>query len=130
MRKFRILIIFAVAIAAISVVCLTIGIVFLFSAGHQKPIVFSDSDLIPVRIEVPVESNAFGTLLKATNALYWPKSLERKLDHLSDDSHWDDALAADVLEKNRRCLDLFDEANRREWSRHKTEESAAWVCFW
>lgn len=113
MRKIRILIIFALAMAVISVVCLTIGIVLWFSADHKETSTFNDSDLIPVRVEVPVESNAFWTLIKATNALYWPESQERELNHLSDNRDWDDALAGEVLEKNHRCLDLFDEAMRQ-----------------
>jgi hypothetical protein len=49
-------------------------------------------------------------LLKATSELYWPKSLENKLGDLSDNTNWDDSLAADVLKKNQTCLDLFDES--------------------
>lgn len=113
MRKFRILIILALAMGGIFMVCLTIAIVLWFSAGHEDTSAFNDSDLIPVRVEVPRGSNAFWTLIKATNALYWPEAQERKLDHLSDNRHWDGALAAKELEKNRRCLDLFDEAMRQ-----------------
>jgi hypothetical protein len=71
---------------------------------------FHDSDLIFPRIFVSVESNAFWTLLKATNELYWPKSLENKFVDLSSNTNWDDSLAADVLKKNQTCLDLFDES--------------------
>jgi hypothetical protein len=113
MGKFRSLIIFAVSIAVMLVVCLTVTIVFSSLAKRHQSKIFNDSDLIPVRFDVPVESNAFWTLLKATNELYWPEKLEHKLADLSDDTNWNDSLAADVLEKNRGCLDLFDEAMRQ-----------------
>lgn len=113
MGKFRTLIIFAVSVAAMLVVCLTVAIVFSSLARRHQLKTFNDSDLIPVRVEVPIESNAFWTLAKATNELYWPESLGRKLNDLSDNTNWDDALAAEVLKKNRHCLDLFDEAIRQ-----------------
>jgi len=113
MGKFKILIILAVSIAVILAVCLTVVVVFSSLAGRQKSNAFNDSDLIPTRVEVTLESNAFWTLLKATNELYWPESSGRKLDDLSDDTNWDDSLAADVLEKNHDCLNLFDEAMRQ-----------------
>lgn len=71
---------------------------------------FSDSDFIFSRPEIPVKCNAFWTLLKATNALYWPDRQWVKLDDLSNNTNWDDSLAASVLEKNRACLNLFDKA--------------------
>lgn len=113
MGKFRNLIIFAISIAVMLVVCLTVAVVFSALARRHQPKAFNDSDLIPARVEVPVESNAFWTLLKATNELYWPQKLEHKLDDLSDNTNWDNSLAADVLEKNHNCLDLFDEAMRQ-----------------
>ena len=113
MRKFKILILLAASIAAILVVCLTVYLVFSSLANRRQLKAFNDTDLIPVRLEVPVASNAFWTLLKATNELYWPESFGRKLDDLSKDTNWDDSLAADVLKKNRRCLDLFNEAMRQ-----------------
>lgn len=113
MGKYRNLIVFAAAIAASLVVCLTVYVVFSSLATRHRANAFNDSDLIPVRVEVPVESNAFQTLLKATNELYWPGKLDKKLDDLSDNTNWDDSLAADVLAKNRNCLSLFDEAMRQ-----------------
>jgi len=94
------------------VLLLVFIVVFLISRSRQKS-AFNDSDLIFSRIEVPVESNAFWTLLKATNELYWPDRLEHKLGDLSDNTNWDDSLAADVLNKNRAFLDLFDESFRQ-----------------
>jgi hypothetical protein len=84
MGKFKILIILAVSIAVILAVCLTVAVVFSSLAGRQKSNAFNDSDLISVRFEVPVESNAFWTLLKATNELYWPEKLDNKLNDLSN----------------------------------------------
>jgi hypothetical protein len=81
---------------------------FLISRCRQKA-AFHDSDLIFSRPDVSVESNAFWTLLKATNELYWPKSPENKLVDISNNTNWDDSLAVDVLKKNQACLDLFDE---------------------
>ena len=63
-----------------------------------------------MRTEVPVESNAFWTLLQATNELYSPGSLESRLRDLSNNTNWDDSLAAEVLEKNHAGLDLFDKS--------------------
>ena len=74
---------------------------------------FKDSGLIFIRPQIPAESNAFYTLLKATNELYWPKKLESKLDDLSDNTNWDDSLAIKVLETNQTCLSSFDEAMRQ-----------------
>jgi hypothetical protein len=110
MGKFKILIILAVCVVVILVVGLAVVVVYSSSAEHRRSRTFNDSDLIPARVEVPVESNAFWTLSKATNELYWPERLSHRLDDLSKNTNWDDSLAADVLEKNRRCLNLFDEA--------------------
>lgn len=71
---------------------------------------FDDSDLAYTPPAIPVESNAYDTLLKATNELYWPEPQERKLEDLSNNTNWDDAYATDILEKNRACLDLFHQA--------------------
>src|SRR5450432_3369465 len=94
---------------AIFVLLLVLLAVFLISRSRQKA-AFHDSDLFFSRADVSVESNAFWTLLKATSELYWPKSLENKLDDLSSNTNWDDSLAADVLKKNQTCLDLLDES--------------------
>jgi len=110
MRKHKILITVVVSIAAALGVCLVVAAVFSSLARRQKPAAFDDSDLIPMRTEVPVESNAFWTLSKATNELYWPKSQDNKLSDLSNNTNWDDSLAAEVLEKNHACLDLFDKS--------------------
>jgi len=110
MRKPRPLIIVAAFIAFGLVVCLTVAAVFSFLARRPGLTAFDDSDLIPRRMEIPVVSNAFWTLMKATNVLYWPAPLSRKLDDLSDNTNWDDSLAADVLEKNHALLDSFDAA--------------------
>ena len=115
MRKPKIFIIVAAFIAFALVVCLTVAVVFSFLARHPSLAAFDDSDLIPARMEIPVASNAFWTLLKATNELYWPASLERKLSDLSDNTNWDDALAADMLAKNHGCLDLFGAAMQQPW---------------
>ena len=112
-KKYKILVTIAVFIASILAVCLIVAAVFSSLAKRHEPVSFGDSDLILSRTEVPAESNAFWTLSKATNELYWPKSLEQKLDDLGDSTNWDDSLAADVLEKNHGCLNLFDEAMRQ-----------------
>lgn len=110
MRKHKILISVVVFIAAALGVCLVVAAVFSSLAKRQKSAAFDDSDLIPVRTEVPVESNAFWTLLQATNELYWPKSQDNKLSDFSNNTNWDDSLAAEVLEKNHACLDWFDKS--------------------
>jgi hypothetical protein len=74
---------------------------------------YKDSGLIFVRPQVPAESNAYYTLLKATNELYWPERLDRKLGDLSRDTNWDDSLAAEILETNRACLSSFEEAMKQ-----------------
>jgi 3-methyladenine DNA glycosylase AlkC len=114
MRKHKTLITVVVLITAALAVCLVVAAVFSSLARRPKPGAFDDSDLIPTRIEVPVESNAFWTLLQATNELYWPKSLDHKLSDLSNNTNWDDSLAAEVLEKNHACLDWFN--NLSCWS--------------
>jgi hypothetical protein len=113
MRKPKVLIILAVSLVVILVVCLTVAAVFSSLAERRMSRAFDDSDLIPVRIEVAVESNAFWTLVKATNELYWPDTLSSRLDDLSNNTNWDESVAAEALEKNRHCLDLFDEAMRQ-----------------
>src|SRR3974390_342276 len=113
MRKLKVLIILAVSVVVILVVCLTVAVVYSSFAHHRNVRVFDDSDLIPVRVEVAVESNAFWTLLKATNELYWPEGLSDRLDDLSNNTNWDGSLAADALEKNHSCLSLFDQAMRQ-----------------
>ena len=91
------------------VVCVLLAAILLTLKNSRKSS-FNDSDLTFSRLEVPVESNAFWTLLKATNQVYWPHSLETKLDDLSDNTNWDDSLASDILKTNQACLDLFDES--------------------
>jgi hypothetical protein len=110
MRKHKILITVVVSIATVLVVCLVVAAVFSSLARRHKSAGFDDSDLIPLRTEVPVESNAFWTLLQATNELYWPKSLDNQLGDLSNNTNWDDALATEVLGKNRACLGWFDKS--------------------
>ncbi len=110
MGKHKILITGAVFIGAALAVCLVVAAVFSSLARRPRLAAFDDSDLIPTRIEIPVESNAFWTLLQATNELYWPKSLDNRLIDLSDNTNWDDALATEMLEKNRACLGWFDKS--------------------
>jgi hypothetical protein len=91
------------------VICLLFAISFLsLEKSRNQPL--NDSDLIFTRPQIPVESNAYYTLLKATNELYWPASQESKLRDMTANTNWNDSLAADVLEKNQVCLDSFDEA--------------------
>jgi hypothetical protein len=97
----------------ISIIVLLLLVVALLVSRSRQKSAFNDSDLLLSRIEVPVESNAFWTLLKATNELYWPGLLQRELGNLSINSNWDESLAADVLKKNRTCMDLFDESLRQ-----------------
>jgi hypothetical protein len=110
MRKHKTLITVIVFVTAALAVCLVVAAVFSSLARRPRLGGFDDSDLIPTRIEVPVESNAFWTLLQATNDLYWPKSLDHKLGDLSSNTNWDDALAAEVLDKNRAYLGWFDKS--------------------
>jgi len=110
MRKYKLLIAASVFIAVALVICLVVAAVFSSLARRQKPAAFDDADLIFTRPQVPVESNAFLTLLQATNELYWPTAKDSQLRDLSDNTNWDDALAAELLEKNHACLDLFDAA--------------------
>lgn len=98
-----------------AIVLLLLVICFLFTASflslmNSRKSSFNDSDLIYVRPNIPVASNAFWTLLKAKNELYWPEKQSRMLDNLADNTNWDDSLANEVLGKNRACLDLFDQA--------------------
>lgn len=113
MRRLKVLSLVAVSVVVVLMVCLTLADIFSSLADRRNARTFNDSDLIPTRVEVAVESNAFWTLLQATNELYWPEELSHRLDDLSNNTNWDDSLAADVLEKNRNCLSLFDEAMRQ-----------------
>ncbi|HEX5398118.1 MAG TPA: hypothetical protein VFY06_03615, partial [Verrucomicrobiae bacterium] len=108
MKKFKTSLLVAAGIAGVAALWLVVTLSLSALAKRHQMEAFDDSDLILTRVEVPVESNAFWTLLQATNALYWPRSQERQLENLSVNTNWDDALAAEVLEKNRACLDLFD----------------------
>jgi hypothetical protein len=74
---------------------------------------YQDSSLIFVRPQIPAESNAYYTLLKATNELYWPDKLENKLNDLSNNTNWNDSLATEVLQTNEACLSSFDEAMKQ-----------------
>ncbi len=96
-------------ILLVLVTCLLFIASFLSLMNSQKSS-FNDSDLIYVRPDIPVASNAYWTLLKATNALYWPDKQERQLGDLIANTNWSDALAAEVLAKNSACLNLFDKA--------------------
>jgi hypothetical protein len=99
----------------ITITFLLLVICFLFAASflsleNARNTPFNDSDLIFARPDFPAESNAYYTLLKATNELYWPAKLDKKLGDLSQNTNWDDSLATDVLEKNQACLGFFNEA--------------------
>lgn len=76
---------------------------------------FNDSDFVFRRPEVPEKNNAFWTLVKAMNELYWPDTQWVKLDDLSDNTNWNDSLAAELLQTNRVCLNSFDEAMRKPY---------------
>jgi hypothetical protein len=99
----------------ITITFLLLVIFFLFAASflsleNTRNIPLNDSDLIFDRPNIPVESNAFYTLLKATNQAYWPGKLDKRLGDLSQNTNWDNSITAEVLEKNRACLGSFDEA--------------------
>ena len=96
----------------IPALCFVLMVISFISRSRQRA-AFDDSDLIFSRPNIPVESNAFWTLLKATNQLYWPQARETKLGDLSNNTNWDDKLASEVLSKNQACLDLFDESMRQ-----------------
>ena len=82
----------------------------------QRPKPFVDSDLIPDRMQPPLEDNAFFTLTKATNELFWPERLWDTLDNLCNDRQWDDSLANEVLAKNQACLAWFDSCVERPFA--------------
>jgi hypothetical protein len=113
MKKSKPLIMVAAFIAFALVVCVIVAVVFSSLARRPGLTAFNDSDLIPTRADIPVVSNAFWTLVKATNELYWPLSKDSELRGLSDSTNWNDALAAEVVEKNHALLDLFDTAMRQ-----------------
>jgi hypothetical protein len=91
------------------VICLLFTISFL-SLENSRNTPLNDSDLIFTRPEIPIGSNAYYTLLKATNEFYWPDKVKKKLDDLSENTNWDDSLADDMLEKNWASMNSFDEA--------------------
>jgi hypothetical protein len=68
---------------AIVIASLLLAICLLFTASlasvNSRKSSLDDSDLIFVRPQIPAESNAFYTLLKATNEIYWPDKLQKKL---------------------------------------------------
>src|SRR5580698_5326714 len=70
------------------VICLLFGISFL-SLENSRNSPLNDSDLTFVRPQIPVESNAFYTLLKASNELYWPETQWSKLQDLENNTNWD-----------------------------------------
>jgi hypothetical protein len=91
------------------VICVLFAISFL-TMENARNVPLNDSDLIYARPDVLDESNAFWTLAKITNELYWPDNQWNKLFDLSANTNWDDAYVADLLRKNRECLNTFDEA--------------------
>jgi len=93
------------------VICVLFAFSFL-SLENARNVPLNDSDLIFARPDIPVESNAYYILLKATNELYWPAKLDNKLGDLSQNTNWNDSLATDVLKRNQACLSSFDEAMR------------------
>ncbi len=82
----------------------------------SKPKPFVDSDLVPERVYPPTGDNAFLSLARATNELYWPEALTKGLDALCEDRSWDDSPASDVLGKNEACLAWFDESFKRQFA--------------
>ncbi len=100
----------AVGLIILFVITGLLFIALFLALVNSRKTSFDDSDLIYVRPQIPVESNAFYTLLKATNELFWPDTNWFRLYNLSDNTNWNDSLAAEVLEKNRASMNLFNEA--------------------
>lgn len=93
-----------------TVLLFVVAVVICFTAARWPTAKnFNDADLLPSPMQVSSENNAFLTLAKTTNDLYWPETLEDRLNDLSNDSNWDDSLANDVLQKNRACLAWFEQ---------------------
>ncbi|HEX5397431.1 MAG TPA: hypothetical protein VFY06_00085 [Verrucomicrobiae bacterium] len=134
MKKFKALLLVTAGIAGVTALWLVVSLSLSALANRHRLQTFDDSDLIPTRVEVPVESNAFWTLLQATNALHWPRSQERQLDDLSVNTNWDDSLAAEVLDKNRASLDLFDQAMQKPFLQvpepKKFEDDVSYLRGW
>jgi hypothetical protein len=69
-----------------------------------------DSDMQVTWTEIPEADNAFTYINQAAQRLYWPDEREKAepLYAMLSGEAWDDALAKDVLERNRESFALFE----------------------
>jgi hypothetical protein len=123
----------------IAIIFLLLVICFLFVAAflasvNSRKLSFDDSDLTFARPQIPVESNAFHTLLKTTNELYWPETQWSKLQDLSNNTNWDEAFVADLLQKNRESMHLFDIAMQQPFllvpELHNFDDDLSYLETW
>jgi len=88
----------------LSIACLAIVIVF----GDAPPP--DDADLMPTRLDIPDEENAFTHLERARAVLYWPRADENRLDDVIEGFLPDFDLARDVIDRNAETFKHLDAA--------------------
>jgi hypothetical protein len=99
----------AIALGFVLVVIATA--IFVDSLPYPQPqeAAYNVRELIPIRIEIPAQSNGFGLLLQAGKSL----AVSGSEPILADYTNWDETEARDILAKNKTALTVMREA----WSR-------------
>lgn len=96
-----------IVLGFLAVLALLLAIILVRSLA---PAPIHDQELQVKRAVIPRDANAFYVLQDATNQLWWPEKLERKISDLAINTNWDDALAGTILASNRAVLAAWDAA--------------------
>jgi len=102
-RKFKITLI----VLALCLVLGAAGYYFLLDASPPQ-----DADLMPTRLQIPDEENAFYRLELAATELKWPAD-DAGREHIWDlceGEAWDEDFARDLLSQNAKTLEHFQRA--------------------
>ena len=71
------------------------------------------ADLVPERVELTAEQNAFTYFVSATNSLYWPTNTSVVIDYL-DGKMGDDALIQETISRNPEMMALLEKGLERQ----------------
>jgi len=88
----------------LSIACVAVVIFFSDSAPPD------DTDLMPTRLDIPDEENAFTHLERARDILYWPSADDNRLRDTIEGFLPDFDLARDVIDRNAETFEHIDAA--------------------
>lgn len=80
--------------------------IFMMIAGRDIPPP-NTTDLIPERVELAADSNAFTFFVLATNSFYWPTNSSVVTDYL-DNKPADNALIQETISRNTNMIEVIE----------------------